>query len=393
MRPPASAILLILGSFILVLRLSFEVPVRRGVHSSESGELGILVKSKTPLPDSDIISKSKGDTNEVLQEDLRIMSIDKEYLNRTGDRLQESEAQKPPKMRVFKNRGGLDYTNLTFEDGLVYNRSMKPQAFDNQTLLKDGFDLSPVVLEKFRLIFFTIPKVACTEFKRLFRRMEGYDNWKVISTRDGLPHAPKANGLRYMSDYTPAEATLMMHDPTWMKAVFLRDPLERALSAYIDKVTRFAYYRKTCEKNKSNPAFDEFLRIIRWCKDPHWTPQYDRIDSVWWPFVNYYGRFNHLYDDTKRMLTEVGAWRDFGENGWGKEGNHSIFAPGSNNGNFFSTKSKERFTSYVNFEVIRDAKETYRTDYQNLGNHFNDLDSTALLTQPGGDGWGVSPKP
>ena len=34
---------------------------------------------------------------------------------------------------------------------------------------------NPIVLEEYRLIFFTIPKVACSEWKQLFRRMMGFE--------------------------------------------------------------------------------------------------------------------------------------------------------------------------------------------------------------------------
>ena len=36
---------------------------------------------------------------------------------------------------------------------------------------------------------------------------------------------------------TEAQLVQLLHDPTWMKAVFYRDPVERFRSAYISKVT------------------------------------------------------------------------------------------------------------------------------------------------------------
>ncbi|CAM9749402.1 unnamed protein product, partial [Sphacelaria rigidula] len=42
--------------------------------------------------------------------------------------------------------------------------------------------------------------------------------------------------MHTMKHITPARATEIMNDPTWTRAVFLRDPAERLLSCYLDKL-------------------------------------------------------------------------------------------------------------------------------------------------------------
>lgn len=61
-----------------------------------------------------------------------------------------------------------------------------------------AWDSVPIVRPNSKLIFFTVPKVACTLFKQLFRRMMGYGNY----TAPKLAHNPKINGLTYLSDYS-----------------------------------------------------------------------------------------------------------------------------------------------------------------------------------------------
>ena len=118
-----------------------------------------------------------------------------------------------------------------------------------------GWDVSPVVLEKFRLIFFTIPKTGTTVFKQLFRRMMGYENWNHVDEiwPYPLPHNPNNNGLVYLYDFPIATANEMMTSPSWTRAIFVRDPIERVLSAYIEKALRTAadhnYIREHCCKN------------------------------------------------------------------------------------------------------------------------------------------------
>ena len=43
-------------------------------------------------------------------------------------------------------------------------------------ILTKTYAFSPIVLEEFNLVFFVIPKVACSEYKTLFRRMMGFDD-------------------------------------------------------------------------------------------------------------------------------------------------------------------------------------------------------------------------
>ena len=68
----------------------------------------------------------------------------------------------------------------------------------------------------------------------------GYEN----SNEDGMMslvehlnsiHDPAKNGLTYLTDYSLEEAQLMLNSEEWTRAVFVREPKERILSAYLDK--------------------------------------------------------------------------------------------------------------------------------------------------------------
>ncbi len=66
---------------------------------------------------------------------------------------------------------------------------------------KDWWE-KPTVIEEYKLIFFTIPKVACTEWKFLFRKMSGlsYDPAEV-GDEVSLYQNPKMNGLMTLDKY------------------------------------------------------------------------------------------------------------------------------------------------------------------------------------------------
>lgn len=44
-----------------------------------------------------------------------------------------------------------------------------------------------------------------------------------------------------MPGMTPERATDILNDPTWTKGVFLRDPAERLLSCFLDKIVHRKY--------------------------------------------------------------------------------------------------------------------------------------------------------
>jgi len=97
-----------------------------------------------------------------------------------------------------------------------------------------SWDNSPIVIEEYKLLFFTTPKIGSTVFKQLFRRMMKLEDWDI---NDGLqiPHSPKVNGLQYLFQYDMETIRTILTDPTWTRAIFTRDPMERVLSAYLDK--------------------------------------------------------------------------------------------------------------------------------------------------------------
>lgn len=42
--------------------------------------------------------------------------------------------------------------------------------------------------------------------------------------------------VKTMPNMTPERVSSILTDPTWTKAVFLRDPAERLLSCFLDKI-------------------------------------------------------------------------------------------------------------------------------------------------------------
>ena len=265
------------------------------------------------------------------------------------------------------------------------------------SVYKKGWDRDPIVIEEYKLLFFTIPKVGCTVFNQLFRRMMGYEDW-YIQKDPWIPHQPGRNGLKYLNKYPLEQANHMMISPEWTRAVFVRDAKERVLSAYLDKVTidtelRGGYIQRNCckrggwqkpkicdrvrlKKQKAKEeikvtgddcSFQCFLEdIIPRCDDPHGRSSLQRIDEIFWPQMTFIGHFETLVDDTRRLLIQLrggneSAWDKYGKSGWGKHGNESIFA---SNSVTHATSAKQKMQQYYTPKLENMVKELYHADYE-----------------------------
>ena len=116
----------------------------------------------------------------------------------------------------------------------------------------------------------------------------------------------------------------MMNSPDWTRAIFLREPKERLLSAYLDKAVKHDYVKKRCRRQPRD--FKDFVSLASTCNDPHWGPQTATIADKFWSKMNFIGRLSHKEKDMERLLRRVGLWEQFGANGWGEDGKSHIFA-------------------------------------------------------------------
>jgi hypothetical protein len=251
-----------------------------------------------------------------------------------------------------------------------------------------GWDSDPIVLEQHKLIFFTTPKVGCTVFKMLFRRMMGLENWQ-LQKDPHWPHNPDRNGLRYLHHYPLVRANHMLTSSDWTRIVFVRDPKERVLSAYLDKITRDTTYqggymqRTCCMRNRrlqpsicsavrqkkikridgDTCSFSCFLQdIAPICNDPHWRPQVQRMEAVFWPYISFVGHFEQMADDTRIFMERLGIWEQYGASGWGTYGNESIFASNTVD---HQMAAKQKIRDYYNTpEIDALVRDKYRMDYE-----------------------------
>ena len=327
-----------------------------------------------------------------------------------------------------------DYQNEDLSPTLAPTPQPEPNTttaiYRDKLLQRDLYDGSPIVIESHKLLFLTTPKVSCTVFKQLLRRMMGYPDWKAQNGT--LPHNRIINGLDYLGDIkyrrNLTRVNEMLNSKEWTFAVFVRDPKERLLSAYLDKAYWSWYIQNLCCKHFQLPSttpgcsnsnyttnnytaiskskgpimpFDVWVKeLIPVCPDHHWTPQYNQLPSRLWPTIDFIGSFDNLYNDTKTLLQQLtftannanttstinrNAWDEFGKTGWGESGKYSIFDPQLKSGVTHKTGAKTKLQSWYTPEIEALVEQYYKDDYSFERFQFQkdiqfQLNSTTLLS-------------
>lgn len=221
-------------------------------------------------------------------------------------------------------------------------------------------------------VFGYVPKVACTNWKSIFRLLEGQPD--PLNPR--LAHDRQAGGLTYLDTLDPAAAQALLDDPAVPKYSFVRNPYSRALSAYLNKVERFNHAENQASEVHfrqvhagivqwharrghaiERVAFGDFLAFIEgakqhpWAQDEHWLPQHLLVapDRVHFDFI---GRFENLQTDAAELLRRMGCDAPF-------PSREAIRFPGSG--------TEHKVTQHYTPKAAAAVRRIYARDFELLG--------------------------
>lgn len=190
-------------------------------------------------------------------------------------------------------------------------------------------------MPQIKLIFCGIPKAGITEWLKFLRFTMGARDYV------SLPHYKVDRYPFNLKSLEISRAQELLNDPSWTKAVFFRNPFERLVSAYQDKIARKGYTQKVFhignlkDKNRTVLTFAEFVDKVTAtanlsdcsdpnglsaCTDPHWKPQLMicGLDYLL-PKFDFVGSFDYVAEHTKMLLEKIGAWETMGR--WFDDGN------------------------------------------------------------------------
>ena len=230
-------------------------------------------------------------------------------------------------MRTHANRGihiFLFFFQLPSEKESIQAMNLERQAVirgvcrrnnrTNESLDTSKLD-SIIVDEKYKILFCYIPKIACTQWKTVMASLNRTKPKYWIHD---------ARNFRFLDHYPADEANMMLK--TYFKIVFVREPFERLLSAYLDKffsgdpAFHYNYGRRIIERYRpggkpedKNITFDEFLNYVLHIGNGYWNEHWQTYDKLCHPCGIHYdfiGRFENLEQEARFALEMSGLTRN-----------------------------------------------------------------------------------
>ncbi|XP_017284246.1 carbohydrate sulfotransferase 14 [Kryptolebias marmoratus] len=176
-----------------------------------------------------------------------------------------------------------------------------------------------LVNDKYRFLYCYVPKVACSNWKRVLKVLSG-----ALESVDVSIKMDHRSDLLFLSSLKPDEIRYRLAH--YFKFMFAREPMERLLSAYRNKfgeiesyqkkygVEIIKRYRKGRAKDPSvtgdDVTFGEFVRYLLdedvEHMNEHWMPMYNLCQpcAISYDFI---GSYEHLERDAEYVLQRIKA--------------------------------------------------------------------------------------
>eukprot|EP00040_Diaphanoeca_grandis_P030989 m.184495 g.184495 ORF g.184495 m.184495 type:complete len:458 (+) comp32193_c0_seq1:224-1597(+) len=315
----------------------------------------------------------------------------------------------PYKSQELERKYWLTYGAKACRSAKPQRDSLSQRDFSCDSLTLDDYDCPLqsqagnhlMAFPEHKILFCGHPKNGITGWLRFFRYMLGAKDYSA------MPYYKMDVGRFLLRDFPQEEAVNILNDPTYTKGVLFRDPAERLLSAYLDKIlrngTQEGYAKKIFGLDRKLP-FSEFVEFVsredssctnsprygaHQCTDPHWRPQVYLCGlNVLLPKFDFIGNFSKITEFTESFLSKAGLWEEFGstykELPPGNCRNKKItddeledLQQGFNKkrrSNEHSTSSSSLMDAYYTPALLAKVRKAYAMDYvvwDKIGEHTN----------------------
>uniref|UniRef100_A0A8C6AGT1 Carbohydrate sulfotransferase n=1 Tax=Monodon monoceros TaxID=40151 RepID=A0A8C6AGT1_MONMO len=179
------------------------------------------------------------------------------------------------------------------------------------------------VEDKHKILYCEVPKAGCSNWKRILMVLNGLAPSAYNISHDAVhygKHLKKLDGFDLKGIYARLN--------TYTKTVFVRDPMERLVSAFRDKFEHpNSYYHpvfgkaiikkyrpNACEEELNNGSGVKFKEFIHYLLDSHrpvgMDIHWEKISKLCYPCLIHYdfvGKFETLEEDANYFLQLIGA--------------------------------------------------------------------------------------
>nr|XP_057930232.1 carbohydrate sulfotransferase 14 [Doryrhamphus excisus] len=176
-----------------------------------------------------------------------------------------------------------------------------------------------LVNDEYRFLYCYVPKVACSNWKKVLKVLSG-----ALESVDASVKMDHKSDLLFLSSMKPEEIRYRLKH--YFKFMFVREPMERLLSAYRNKFGEIESYQKKYgveiikryRKGRNNNSLitgDDvtFAEFVRYLLDEdvermneHWMPMYNLCQPCVLPY-DFIGSYEHLESDAEFVLQRIGA--------------------------------------------------------------------------------------
>lgn len=211
--------------------------------------------------------------------------------------------------------------------------------------------------DKFKLIYVETPKVGCTTIKKIlqYNELDGDESRLPLDVHDRQQSPLKSPNM------DEAEFLRCLLSPEYFKFTFVRNPITRVLSAYLNKIVGKAGAINQTQKElginpfEHIPTFPEFVEIIYNQKpfdmNVHWAPQVFLlgINDVRY---DYLGRFEHFEQSINHLASKK-----------------RLIIPSNamTLGRVHATNADEILHKHYTDSALRRVQEIYYEDFRYLG--------------------------
>ena len=172
--------------------------------------------------------------------------------------------------------------------------------------------------DKYKIIYCFIPKTGCTKMKTLFLLLQGLYSLEQLFNKT-VTHKNYLKKVKTLADLSVEERSVRLK--SYYKFMIVRDPLERFVSGYRNKIgrshapKRFIKLQKDIMKDihrygfffKRNPSFSEFVQYFlahNEVFDDHFKPMVDICHPCYVKY-HFYADFGMLDYDIDNFLRQM----------------------------------------------------------------------------------------